>query len=189
MNQPGGRANDGWPDPAVRAAARGRRRHLFRVALLLIVGVGAIWASGALGLLDARGIALVVGAALALSFVHRVSAREAAGRPGPFTLAMAEHRSSPVSNRLTELERSLDLATISAGDAHHTLRPLVIDVAGEWLRGAHGIDLEDRRAEALLPSDVWALASPEARRPTDPHAAGVTPAELGVLIAHLEALR
>jgi hypothetical protein len=179
---------DAWPDPGVRAVARGRRRRCARVVSGVVLAVGALWLSAWLGLIDGRGVALVAGAALTAGFVRRLAAREMSGQQGPFSRSMVERQERPVANRRTELERSLDLATISAGDAHHVLRPLVIDVAGTWLRGAHGIDLDDGRASQLLPPAVWALAAPTGGRPEDPHAPGITLAALDALIADLEAL-
>jgi len=173
-------SSDSWPDPAVRAVARGKRRRRARVVSGVLLAVGALWLSSWLDLVDGRGLALVSGATLTAAFVRRLAAREMAGQPGPFS-RMVERRGEPV-------ERSLDLATISAGDAHHVLRPLVIDVAGTWLQGAHGIDLDDPRAAQLLPPAVWALAAPTAGRPDDPHAPGITLAALDALIADLEAL-
>lgn len=180
-------SSDAWPDPTVRALARGKRRRRVRVVSGVLLAAGALWSSSWLDLIDGRGIALVAGVALTAAFVRRLAAREMAGQPGPFS-RMVERPRQPVGNRRTELERSLDLATISAGDAHHVLRPLVIDVAGTWLHGAHGIDLDDARAAELLPQAVWALAAPTAGRPEEPHAPGITLAALDALVADLEAL-
>ena len=132
----------------------------------------------------------MLGAVLAAAFVRLLVEREAAGTPGPYSEALSagEHPMRP-SNRLTELERSLDLATISAGDAHHVLRPLVVNIAGTWLEGTYGFGLDDRRAATLLPADVWALASPD-RAPTPRSASARTDAgRARPLISHLEALR
>lgn len=180
---------DAWPDPAVAAATRGRRRRFGRRVALFALVAGAAWISVWLDLLDTRGETLVIGALLAIGFVRLLVEREAAGSTGPYSRATAAAaREGLTSNRLTELERFLDLAMISAGDAHHVLRPLAVDIAGTWLEATHGFGLDDQRAVALLPPAVWTLASPEARRPDDPHRPGPTPNELDHLVSDLEAL-
>lgn len=181
-------ANQAWPDPASRALARGRRLARARIVFGTVLAAGALWASWALGLLNTRGVALIAGIAVTAAFARRFVSRELAGHVGPFDRAVAARPSVPVSNRLTELERSLDLATVSAGDAHHVLRPMVVDIAGTWLRATHGMELTDRRARELVPRDVWAFASPTAGRPEDPHRRGLTLAELDTLVSSLESL-
>jgi hypothetical protein len=153
-----------------------------------VLVVGGLGLAGGLGVIDGRGLALAAGALCTVVFARALATREATGHDGPFSRAMAERHPPEPPNRLRELERSLDLATISASEAHRVLRPLVVDVAGTWLQGTHGIDLEDPRAPTLLPADVWALASPRSGRPAEPHGPGFTPADLDALISQLEAL-
>jgi hypothetical protein len=153
-----------------------------------VIAVGALRASWALGLLNTRGVALIAGITVTVAFARRLVSRELAGQVGPFDRAVAERPPVRVSNRLSELLRSLDLATVSAGDAHHILRPMLVDIAGTWLRATHGMELGDRRAGALIPPDVWAFASPDAGRPADPHRRGLTLAELDALVTSLESL-
>lgn len=181
-------AGDAWPDPAVGAATRARRRRLVRRVLGASAAVGVLWACWSLGLIDGRGVVLVVALVIGVVSVRLLAASEGSGRAGPFERAVMKPSASPTSNRLTEIERSLDLATISAGDAHHFLRPLVVDIAGTWLQGAHGIGLADAGSAALLPPAVWAVVSPGTGRPADPHGPGVTLAELSALVAELERL-
>ncbi len=177
-----------WADPALAAARPTVRRRPRASRLVLLAAV--VWVASLLDLLDARGVALVVGALVAIGFLRLLVAREAAGSPGPFSQAASiAHPPDPPSGRLSELQRLLDLATVSAGDAHHVLRPLVADIAGTWLEARHGIRVDDPRAASLLAPDVWALASPAATRPADPHLPGPTSAELDRLISHLESLR
>ena len=181
---------DSWPDPAVRAAKRDRRRSLRRRgarSCLIISAITLIWSAG---LLSTRGVTLVAGILLATSFLRPLVEREASGEEGPFSVAMhAVSKPANRSGRLAELERTLDLATISAGDAQHGLRPVVVDIVDSWLEEVHGTTLEDPRARSLVPADVWALVRPTIERPADPHGPGSSLAELDGLISQLEALR
>jgi len=64
---------------------------------------------------------------------------------------------------LERLDRVLVMASTSAFDVHHRLRPLVRGLAAERLHAHHGVDLErePERAKALAGDELWELLRPD----------------------------
>ena len=64
---------------------------------------------------------------------------------------------------LERLDRVLVMASTSAFDVHHRLRPLVRSLAAERLYAHHGVDLErePERAKALAGDELWELLRPD----------------------------
>jgi hypothetical protein len=107
-----------------------------------------------------------------------------------FDLA-ARRREADGPRRPRDLER---MQTLVAGRAptaigvHQWLRPLLADIAATRLRLGHGIELADPAAARRVPEPLWDLIRPDRPEPADRNAAGITPAELTVLVDQLEAL-
>lgn len=107
-----------------------------------------------------------------------------------FDLA-ARRREPDPPRRPRDLER---MQTLVAGRAptaigvHQWLRPLLADIASTRLRLGHGLDLADPAAARRVPEPLWDLIRPDRPEPEDRNAAGLTPAELTVLVDQLEAL-
>ncbi len=105
--------------------------------------------------------------------------------------AAARGRRPDPPRRPRDLER---MQTLVAGRAptaigvHQWLRPLLADIAATRLRLGHGIDLADPAAAGQVPEPLWDLIRPDRPEPADRNAAGITPAELTVLVDQLEAL-
>jgi hypothetical protein len=64
---------------------------------------------------------------------------------------------------LERLDRVLVMASTSAFDVHHRLRPLVRNLAAERLHAHHGIDLErePERVKAVAGDELWELLRPD----------------------------
>jgi hypothetical protein len=64
---------------------------------------------------------------------------------------------------LERLDRVLVMASTSAFDVHHRLRPLVRSLAAERLHAHHGIDLErePERVKAVAGDELWELLRPD----------------------------
>jgi hypothetical protein len=84
-------------------------------------------------------------------------------------------------------DRALHLASISAGDVHRVLRPMLQDVADERLRSA-GSSLDDPGAADLLEPLTWDLVRPDRPTPHDLRAAGLAPREIERVLTDLEHL-
>lgn len=109
--------------------------------------------------------------------------------PSPFAASLRQPRASvdrPAS--LARMEREISIAATSAFDAHHRLRPGLIELAAGLLASRRGIDLErdPDRAHAVLGDDVWELVRPDRPQPTDKLAGGIGEAHLERIVTAME---
>ena len=99
----------------------------------------------------------------------------------------------PRSQRLGQLEsvaRALELAEASSFDLHHTLRPIVREIATARL-GRHGVSLDRQpeRARALLGAQAWELVRPDREVPLGRSGrGGCSRDELRAIVDSLEAI-
>jgi hypothetical protein len=91
---------------------------------------------------------------------------------------------------LARLEREVTLAASSSFDVHYRLRPIAREIAGGLLAARRGVllDQEPDRARTLLGEETWSLVRPGLQPPSDRYGPGIRPAELGRVLAALEAL-
>jgi hypothetical protein len=85
-------------------------------------------------------------------------------------------------------ERLLELASVSAGDAHRSLRPLLQEIAEERLLAHHGVSLADDAAATLVRPATWELLRPDRPPPHDLRNAGLAPQEIESILTELEQL-
>lgn len=104
------------------------------------------------------GVASLVLAAV----VFRVATALPRGEPVP----LEKPPRSPRVGQLESVARALKLAEASAYDLHHSLRPIVREVAAARL-ARHGVSLgrEPERARALLGAQTWDLVRPDREEP------------------------
>jgi hypothetical protein len=141
-------------------------------------------------------LAIVVGLALVGVVVMLVGVGSVLVDPDGNTSGSAFAAASRVRRRdgprrPRDLERMQTLVagrTPSAIGVHQWLRPLLADIAATRLRRGHGLDLTDPAAARYVPEPLWELIRPDRPEPADRNAAGLTPAELAVLVDQLEAL-
>lgn len=76
---------------------------------------------------------------------------------------------------------------VTAGGLYFRVRPVITEIAVTRL-ARRGITLDDPRAAELLGEAAWSLLRPDARPPKERMAPGLKPAELGAIVARLEAL-
>ena len=156
------------------------------VIALVVGGLGAASGSWARGLAGMAAMLLVGALVAAIAHGDRT---EAADADGAYGRAATRARAAPLAaGRPGRLARIVDLSERQAGDAHHLLRPILVEVSEEWLLATHDVGLRDPHAASLLPADLWAWVRPDRPRPPDPHVAGIAPADLDRLLDHLEAL-
>jgi hypothetical protein len=150
---------------------------------LVVAGLGA--AAGSLTRALAGGVALF-GIGLLVLAILRARPH---GRREPFELAAAGWREPSIGGgRPDRLATFIALSEHGAGDADHLLRPVLVEVAGEWLLATHGVRLADAGAGSLLPAELWEWVRPDRPRPTDPHAPGLRRDQIETLLDQLEAL-
>ena len=90
---------------------------------------------------------------------------------------------------LARLERELEMSTQSAFDTYFRLRPIVRELAATRLAlSAVELDAPGSRAEALLGPDAWALVRPDAVRPRDHFAPGLSLADVAHALDSVEGL-
>ena len=91
---------------------------------------------------------------------------------------------------LARLEREVTLAASSSFDRHYRLRPIAREIAGGLLAARRGVvlDQEPERSRALLGEETWSLVRPDLEPPHDRYGPGIQAAELGRVLAALEAL-
>ena len=98
-------------------------------------------------------------------------------------------RSQPVG-QLESVARALDLAEASSFDLHHTLRPIVREIAAARL-SCHGVSLDRQpeRARALLGAPTWDLVRPDREDPFGRSGrGGCSRDELRAIVDSLEAI-
>jgi hypothetical protein len=98
-------------------------------------------------------------------------------------------RAPPAS--LAALDRRLRLASVHAGDAHHSVRPLVRAIAADRLELRRGLDLDrpgDARVAQALGPVAYPLAQAGAKRPDDPFGPGISRDDLSAVVDALEAI-
>jgi hypothetical protein len=118
-----------------------------------------------------------------------LSVTVAADLPAPARRArLAEEPSEAGATALFDLERSLRVGSLAAGDFHAHVRPRLVHVAASRLaRG--GVALSDHsRAVELLGAEAYALVDPAGAPPGDRFGPGVALARVGDLLDKLEAL-
>lgn len=88
-----------------------------------------------------------------------------------------------------EVARVVRLATRTAGDVHHRLRPMLDDIARGRL-AAHGVDLDTQpaQARALLGDQLADLLRADREMPSNYFSPGIPLDEIASHIARLEAL-
>lgn len=161
-----------------------------RSAAPVIVVVALVAVAATSGVLTVRGATIVVGAVTTGAFVRLLVVREGTGSAGPFSRLMAAPPvGRPAASDVRRLEDQLALSATTVGDAHRLLRPVLRDVAEEWLLSARGVGLTDPSAAEQLPPGLWAVIRPDARRPENPHGPGFSADHIGRLIGELEELR
>ena len=107
--------------------------------------------------------------------------------PAPFRRARRRRRTRGVAPR-RGTERVVHLATVSAGDLHRGLRPLLREIADERLRATRGVSIDDPATAEHLAGATWALLRPDRPPPHDVRAPGITDRDLDALLTDLEAL-
>jgi hypothetical protein len=149
------------------------------------LGVAVLVSPGAPGL--TVEIYLFVIASLVLAaVVFRVANALPRGKPVPL-------EQPPRSQRVGQLEsvaRALDLAEASSFDLHHTLRPIVREIAAARL-SRHGVSLDRQpeRARALLGAQTWDLVRPDREDPFGRSGqGGCSRDELRAIVDSLEAI-
>jgi hypothetical protein len=160
--------------------------------LLLLEGSARSWTF--------RAYALVVGVTAASAVVHRIDAAEERTaeelRLEPFhrprrVVAVAQTWWNVVRHRRTTPYEGgavlVKSATLTAGAAHHRLRPVLCAIAEERLRGHHGITLDHPRAAEMFSPESWDMLRPDRPVPDDRLAPGITVSALARLLDDLEA--
>jgi hypothetical protein len=105
----------------------------------------------------------------------------------------AQPQQPPRSNRLVQLEsvaQALDRAEASSFDLHHSLRPIVCEIAAARL-ARHGVSLERQpeRARRLLGAQAWELVRPDREAPVRGSVrGGCSRNELRAIVDSLEAV-
>ena len=162
------------------------------VPLLLLEGPARAWGF--------RVYVLAVGALAARAVVRRVDAaaertageltarpfrrpRRAAALARDLWSSVTRRRASPYDGG-TLLVNS---ATLTAGSAHHRLRPVLRTIADERLRARHGITLDDPRAAAVFTATSWEILRPDRRAPDDRLGPGLTFDTISAVLDDLEA--
>jgi hypothetical protein len=111
------------------------------------------------------------------------------GGPSAFEEALRPRRATEEQpERLLRIRSLVSLATATAGDFHHGLRPVLREAAAHALSARHGLDLDadaERAAEALGP-EAWHLLAAARPAPTDRFAPGPSPAELARAVGTIE---
>jgi hypothetical protein len=107
----------------------------------------------------------------------------------PFRRGRPRADDPPRTQEQEELNRVLRLATRTAGDVHHLLRPALVDIARGRL-ASRGVDLdaEPLRVRSLVGDDLADLLDPDRPLPANFFAAGIPLAEIESHVARLEAL-
>lgn len=97
---------------------------------------------------------------------------------------------APEFPALARLGREISMATGSAYDLHFRLRPTVREVASGLLRFRCGVDLDrqPQRARSVLGEETWELVRADRPTPAERRGPGLTPEQLGRVIASLERL-
>lgn len=119
---------------------------------------------------------LVYAGAVALAALSRATG-EATRPGGPSRFEAALRRRRPVAGRpdaLLRLEGLVSLATATAGDFHHGLRPQLAAAAAHRLESRLGADpaAEPERAAEALGPEAWELLRPDRKPPADRFASG-----------------
>lgn len=158
------------------------------VLLAVAIVVAAVVSREALAS-NPRGAVIVASTILSVAFLRLLVLDEGESRARPFTdLVAAPTVFSGAGTDVRDRERTIQLATATAGDAHRLLRPLVADLVGEWLQSTHGVGLDHPDAARLVPNDLWDIVRPGRPRPENPHGPGPTAARVGEIVDRLEAL-
>jgi len=90
---------------------------------------------------------------------------------------------------LTRIERELEMSTESAFDTYFRLRPILRELASTRLAlSSVELDAPGGRAEALLGPEAWELVRPDAERPDDHYAPGVSLTAVASALDAVEAL-
>lgn len=182
-------APDPWrsPEEAARAALLQATVVAALATVALLVGIAlfperlgfALTVSVlALGALALRALAQIVGSALPLASVAGFVRLPTRGRP------------QPPPEQLARLVSLLRFSSMTSGDLHVRLRPLLRDVAGYRLAARHGVDLASQPdlARAILGPAAWDLVRPDRPEPADRQARGADPETLAAIIAALESV-
>jgi hypothetical protein len=159
------------------------------------VGVGAL-AAAALLLFSNLDRALVLDVYLvylgavalqALARATRAATRRRGGSAFDEALRRSRRQEEP-PERLIRLQGLVSLATATAGDFHHGLRPPLREAAAHALAIRFGVELDadERRAAELLGQEAWALLGTNAPRPANRFAAGPSLASLSRTVAAIE---
>jgi hypothetical protein len=152
------------------------------VGLVLAPGRAELWAH------------LYLIALLAIALATVVSVLRGTQPPaGDSSFDAALRREQRPQERLPELarlEREVTLAASSSFDRHYRLRPIAREIAGGLLAARRGVvlDQEPDRSRALLGEETWSLVRPDLEPPHDRYGPGIQAAELGRVLAALEAL-
>ena len=93
-------------------------------------------------------------------------------------------------DQLLALERLVVSAGTSPVQVHAYLRPLLIEITARRLaaRGQSLARMPDPVARGMLGGRLWQIVRPDRPFPDDRHGPGVTPDELGEMLAVLERL-
>jgi hypothetical protein len=150
-------------------------RAVLRIAVLggLVTAVAVVF-GGAPRARSLDAFFLFLGALAMVWLVHRTRRASGADRPSTYdrSLVPPAARAATRPASLTQLERVVYLASISAFDVHMRLRPRLRLVAEHRL-ARRGVPVDSPEADDLLGDDLADLVRPGRPRPEDPFAPGM----------------
>jgi hypothetical protein len=133
-----------------------------------------------------RAYAVVLGLLALRSVVAWADDQPELPVPPPFRRRW--RREPPARTPESRAERTVRLATFSAGDAHRGLLPALREVADERLRARHRLALDDPRAAQVLPVRTYELLRPDRPRPAERRGPGLSRERIDAALTDLEAL-